>query len=73
MTTFVDIVGRSCNSGSDKDVIEGWMVNLCYEMSSICMNKAESSYLMSLKSSYPVGGVTNSKSVEVKDTNIITK
>ncbi|KAL7613030.1 hypothetical protein Lser_V15G08671 [Lactuca serriola] len=73
MTTFVDIVGRSCNSGSDKDVTEGRMVNLCSEMSSICMNKAESSDVVSLKSSYPVDGVTNSKSVEVKDSNIITK
>ncbi|GJV78553.1 hypothetical protein Tco_1514423, partial [Tanacetum coccineum] len=44
-TTIVDIVGRSCNSGSgpDKDVdvnsvTEGQMLNLCSEMSYVCVN-----------------------------------
>ncbi|KAI3520059.1 hypothetical protein L1887_09280 [Cichorium endivia] len=57
MTTFVDIVGRPCNSGSDKDVnslTEGRMVNLCKDMSSVCIDKAESSDLVSAKSSFPV-------------------
>ncbi|KAI3705169.1 hypothetical protein L1987_75402 [Smallanthus sonchifolius] len=59
MTSFVDIVGRSCSSGSDKDissVSEGQMLNLCSDMSSICINrsnrdKAEGSDLVSSKSS----------------------
>ncbi|GJT04247.1 putative zinc finger, RING/FYVE/PHD-type containing protein [Tanacetum coccineum] len=45
-TTFVDIVGRSCNSGLglDKDVdvnsvTEGKMLNLCSGMSSLCQYK----------------------------------
>ncbi|GKF06807.1 putative zinc finger, RING/FYVE/PHD-type containing protein, partial [Tanacetum coccineum] len=45
-TNFVDIVGRSCNSGSrsDKDVDvnsvkEGKMLNLCSRMSSLCQYK----------------------------------
>nr|GEV47119.1 protein fizzy-related 2-like [Tanacetum cinerariifolium] len=46
-TIFVDIVGRSCNSGSgsssDKDVdvnsvTNGQMLNLCYDMSYVCVN-----------------------------------
>nr|GEW96100.1 suppressor of gamma response 1 [Tanacetum cinerariifolium] len=42
-TIFVDIVGRSCNSGSDKNVdvnsvTEGQMLNLCSDMSYVCVN-----------------------------------
>ncbi|KVI09741.1 Nucleotide-binding, alpha-beta plait [Cynara cardunculus var. scolymus] len=72
MTSFVDIVGRSCNSGSDKDtnsIAEGRMLNLCSDMSSVCIDrsnhdKAESSDLVSSKSStsgHFVNGLSGSK------------
>ncbi|PWA82685.1 nucleotide-binding alpha-beta plait domain, Zinc finger, RING/FYVE/PHD-type [Artemisia annua] len=75
-TSFVDIVGRSCNSGSgsDKDVdvnsvTEGQMLNLCSDMSSVCVNTSihandEDSDLVSIKSSTPeqsISGVVSSK------------
>ncbi|KAK9062998.1 hypothetical protein SSX86_016868 [Deinandra increscens subsp. villosa] len=43
-TSFVDIVGRSCNSGSDKDISsesERQMLNnLCSDMSSVCIDRS---------------------------------
>nr|XP_043634908.1 uncharacterized protein LOC122606004 isoform X2 [Erigeron canadensis] len=71
MTSFVDIVGRPCHSGSDKDVssVEGQILNLCSDMSSVCMDrnnhdKAEGSDLGSSKPSSPeqsVNGMLSSK------------
>ncbi|XP_076934322.1 uncharacterized protein LOC143600550 [Bidens hawaiensis] len=59
MTSFVDIVARPCNSGADKDislVSEEPMLNLCSDMSSVCINrsnldKAECSDFVPSKSS----------------------
>ncbi|KAJ9539939.1 hypothetical protein OSB04_026445 [Centaurea solstitialis] len=61
MTSFVDIVGRSSNSGSDKDAnsaAEGRMLNLCSDMSSVYIDrsnhdKPQSSDLVSPISSTP--------------------
>ncbi|XP_071738532.1 uncharacterized protein [Rutidosis leptorrhynchoides] len=66
MTSFVDIVGRSCNSGSDKDVssgAKGQRLNLPSDISSLCINrsnhdKAEGAESVSSKSSTP-GQITN--------------
>uniref|UniRef100_A0A251UEF2 Putative nucleotide-binding alpha-beta plait domain, Zinc finger, RING/FYVE/PHD-type n=1 Tax=Helianthus annuus TaxID=4232 RepID=A0A251UEF2_HELAN len=89
-TSFVDIVGRSYNSGSDKDtsssVSEGPMLNICSDMSSVCVNRsnhdnAEGSHLVSPKSSTsklysePFREASRLPSVELddltlKDTNI---
>ncbi|XP_076911741.1 uncharacterized protein LOC143569803 [Bidens hawaiensis] len=59
MTSFVDIVARPCNSGADKDislVSEEPMLNVCSDMSSVCINrsnldKAECSDFVPSKSS----------------------
>ncbi|MFS7957802.1 putative RNA recognition motif domain, nucleotide-binding alpha-beta plait domain superfamily [Helianthus anomalus] len=89
-TSFVDIVGRSYNSGSDKDtsssISEGPMLNICSDMSSVCVNRsnhdnAEGSHLVSPKSSTsklysePFREASRLPSVELddltlKDTNI---
>lgn len=72
MTSFVDIVGRSCNSGLDKDVssiAKGQMLNSRSDLSSVCNNrsnhdKVEGSELLSSKSSTPgqiTDGMVNSK------------
>ncbi|KAA8539366.1 hypothetical protein F0562_026058 [Nyssa sinensis] len=42
MTTFVDVVGRSCSSGSEKDrnvAEDGSIFNLCSEFSSVTIDK----------------------------------
>ncbi|KAI3793387.1 hypothetical protein L1987_36006 [Smallanthus sonchifolius] len=78
MTSFVDIVGRSCNSGSDKDissVSEGQMLSLCSDISSVCINdKTGDSDLVSSKSSTysePFREAFKPADLTLKDTNII--
>lgn len=77
MTSFVDIVGRSCNSGSDKDispVSEGQMPSLCSDMSSVCItDKTQDSDLVSSKSSTysePFREASKLADLTLKDTNI---
>ncbi|KAK9061220.1 hypothetical protein SSX86_018400 [Deinandra increscens subsp. villosa] len=75
MTSFVDIVGRSCNSGSDKDissVSERQTLSLCSDMSSVCINdKTGYSDLVSSKSTYsePFREASRLGDLTLKDTN----
>ncbi|KAC9638035.1 hypothetical protein E3N88_45495 [Mikania micrantha] len=78
MTSFVDVVGRSCNSGSDKDigsVSEGQMLSLCSDMSSICLNdkNGDSGLVSSSSSTYsePFREASKLADLTLKDTNII--
>ncbi|KAF5770826.1 putative transcription factor C2H2 family [Helianthus annuus] len=78
MTSFVDIVGRSSNSGSDKDissVSQGQIPSLCSDMSSVCINdKTTDSDLVSSKSSTysePFREASKLADSTLKDTNII--
>ncbi|KAL8193029.1 hypothetical protein R6Q57_027477 [Mikania cordata] len=78
MTSFVDVVGRPCNSGSDKDigsVSEGQMLSLCSDMSSICLidKTGDSGLVSSSSSTYsePFREASKLADLTLKDTNII--
>ncbi|XP_076936067.1 uncharacterized protein LOC143603016 [Bidens hawaiensis] len=78
MTSFVDIVGRSHNSGLDKDISSVSQVqipSLCSDLSSVCINdKTGDSDIVSSKSSTysePFREASQPADPTLKDTNII--